>query len=49
MGNWFGDKYGETLGFYLGIYFMLGVVYGLATFLRSTTFLFFCVVSTLPR
>jgi ATP-binding cassette subfamily C (CFTR/MRP) protein 1 len=45
VGSWFGDRYNETLGFYLGIYFMLGMVYGILTFLRSTTFLFFCVRS----
>ncbi|KXZ51207.1 hypothetical protein GPECTOR_13g694 [Gonium pectorale] len=43
VGHWFGDKYDRTTGFYLGIYFMLGAVYGLLTFVRSTTFLFFCV------
>ncbi|KAG2498469.1 hypothetical protein HYH03_003722 [Edaphochlamys debaryana] len=43
VGNWFGDKYDRSTGFYLGIYFMLGAVYGITTFLRSTTFLFFCV------
>ncbi|GLI66142.1 hypothetical protein VaNZ11_009876 [Volvox africanus] len=47
VGNWFGDKYDRNLGFYLGIYFMLGVIYGLFTFIRATTFLFFCVKAAL--
>ncbi len=47
VGNWFGDKYDRTTAFYLGIYFMLGVVYGLLTLVRSTTFLFFCVRASL--
>ncbi|GFR43059.1 hypothetical protein Agub_g4065 [Astrephomene gubernaculifera] len=43
VGNWFGDKYDRSTGFYLGIYFMLGVLYGLCTLIRATVFLFFCV------
>ncbi len=45
VGYWFSDKYNRPVGFYLGIYFMMGAVYGITTFVRSTTFLFFCVVS----
>ncbi|GLC46288.1 hypothetical protein PLESTB_000995200 [Pleodorina starrii] len=45
VGIWFLDKHDQSTGYYLGIYFMLGVVYGILTFVRATTFLFFCVRS----
>ncbi|PNH11698.1 Canalicular multispecific organic anion transporter 1, partial [Tetrabaena socialis] len=47
VGNWFGDKFHKSTGLYLGIYFMLGVVYGILTFVRAVTFMFFCVRSAI--
>ena len=46
VGIWFSDPYGYGISpgwFYLGIYALLGLVYGLFTFVRTIDFLFFCV------
>ena len=34
VGIWFGDKHSQPLGYYLGIYFMLGLCYGIMSFFR---------------
>jgi ATP-binding cassette, subfamily C (CFTR/MRP), member 1 len=45
VGVWATNTYGQTLAFYLGLYFAFGVLYGGFTFCRSLRFLFFCVAA----
>jgi hypothetical protein len=46
VGLWFSDAFRRYNNwFYLGIYFALGVAYGLITFIRSLRFLYTCVDS----
>lgn len=49
VGLWFANAFGFGITpgwFYLGIYFLLGVLYGLFTFIRSLQFLYLCINSS---
>lgn len=47
VGIWFSDEFNRGSWFYLGIYTLLGLTYGLVTYIRSLVFLFGCVRAAL--